>query len=145
MNIRGSAVGVDDEATGYIYILRSLKQEPSVQRIKNLFKIGFSTKPTQDRIRNAERESTYLYGPVSIVGEWKCFNMNVQKFESMLHRIFSESRLDIEMTAPNGDCFNPREWFVVPQDVIEQTIELILSEQVLYYRYDKEQERLVIM
>ncbi|MDC1106377.1 GIY-YIG nuclease family protein, partial [Prolixibacteraceae bacterium] len=104
MNIRGSAVGVDDEATGYIYVLRSLKQEPSVQRIKNLFKIGFSTKPTQDRIRNAERESTYLYGPVSIVGEWKCFNMNVQKFESLLHRIFSESRLDIEMTAPNGDC-----------------------------------------
>ncbi|QZT36908.1 hypothetical protein K5X82_16980 [Halosquirtibacter xylanolyticus] len=34
---------------------------------------------------------------------------------------------------------------LTPQDVIEQTIELILSEQVLYYRYDKEQERLVIM
>lgn len=145
MNIRGSAVGHDDKPTGYIYVLRSLKLSPDVQGIKNLFKIGFSTKPTQERIKNAEKESTYLYGPVTIVGEWKCFNMNVQKFESILHRIFSKSRLDIEMISPEGEQFYPREWFVVPQDVIEQVISLIVSEQIVYYRYDHDQEKLVIL
>lgn len=36
-------ITADDHATGYIYILRSLSEDPQIKGIKDLFKIGFSS------------------------------------------------------------------------------------------------------
>ncbi|MBP9772812.1 MAG: GIY-YIG nuclease family protein, partial [Candidatus Pacebacteria bacterium] len=40
------------------------------------FKIGFSSTSIEDRIRNAEKDHTYLMAPVLIVSTYRCFNMN---------------------------------------------------------------------
>jgi len=37
----------------------------------------------------------------------------------------------------------PREWFIVPLDVIEQAITLIISGEVINYKYDKENEVII--
>lgn len=41
-----------------------------------------------------------------------------------------------------GQRLNPREWFVVPFDVIEETIQLILNENIVNYQYDVESKQL---
>ncbi|MHC1575616.1 MAG: sugar phosphate isomerase/epimerase family protein [Candidatus Methanogasteraceae archaeon] len=36
----------------------------------------------------------------------------------------------------NGNRHTPREWFIVPLEAIEEAIEFIISEEIVYYRYD---------
>jgi hypothetical protein len=44
-----------DSETGYIYVLKSLSENPRIANTKNLFKIGFSTTSVEERIKNAEK------------------------------------------------------------------------------------------
>jgi len=128
----------DDKETGYIYVLRSLSESPQIMAIRNLFKIGFSTTAVEQRIQNAENDPTYLMAPVLVVSTYKCFNMNPQKFERLIHRFFNESCLDLEITDKSGNKYMPKEWFIAPISVIEKTIELIISGEIINYSYNKE-------
>ena len=42
--------------------------------IQNLYKIGYSSIPVEERIKSAEQEPTYLMAPVKIVTTFKCYN-----------------------------------------------------------------------
>jgi hypothetical protein len=132
-----------DSETGYIYVLKSLSENPRIATTKNLFKIGFSTTSVEDRIKNAEQDPTYLMAPVSIVATYRCFNMNPQRFERLIHRFFSDSCLDIEVTDNNGKNYVPREWFIAPIMVIGKVIELIIKGEIVNYSYDKTTESIV--
>lgn len=126
-----------DSETGYIYILKSLSDNPKITSTKNLFKIGFSTTSVEDRIKNAQQDPTYLMAPVSIVATYKCFNMNPQRFERLIHRFFGNSCLDIEIVDNSGKKYIPKEWFVAPILVIEEAINLIIKGEIINYSYDK--------
>ena len=127
----------------HIYILKSKSQKEEISCIDNLYKIGYSSTSVQDRIRNAENEPTYLMAPVKIESSWMCYNMNSQKFESLIHRFFGHTSLEIDVYDNNGIRRNPREWFIVPLKVIEQAIILLISGDIVNYRYDKENEVIV--
>ena len=43
-----------------------------------------------------------------------------------------------------GQRLNPREWFVVPFEAIEQAIQLILNENIIHYEYDPSQEKVIL-
>ena len=131
-----------DSETGYIYVLKSLSENPRIANIKNLFKIGFSTTSVEDRIKNAEQDPTYLMAPVSIVATYRCFNMNPQRFERLVHRFFSESCLDLEITDKDGKNYIPKEWFIAPIMVIDNAIELILKGEIINYIYDSETQKI---
>lgn len=126
-----------DSETGYIYVLKSLSNNPRIASTKNLFKIGFSTTSVEDRIKNAQQDPTYLMAPVSVVATYRCFNMNPQRFERLIHRFFSDSCLDIEITDNNGKNYTPKEWFIAPIMVIGNVIELIIKGEIVNYSYDK--------
>ena len=126
-----------DSETGFVYVLKSLSDNPRISNTKNLFKIGFSTTSVEERIKNAEQDPTYLMAPVSIVAIYRCFNMNPQRFERLIHRFFSDSCLDIEVTDINGKGYVPKEWFIAPIAVIENVIELIITGEIINYSYDK--------
>lgn len=132
-----------DSETGYIYVLKSLSDNPKIAITKNLFKIGFSTTSVEERIKNAQQDPTYLMAPVSIVATYRCFNMNPQRFERLIHRFFSGSCLDIEITDNNGNNYTPKEWFIVPILVIGNVIELIIKGEIVNYSYDKDTESIV--
>ncbi len=61
------SISNDDEQTGCIYILKSLSQNPLIQKIKDLYKVGFSKSSMEQRIKNAEHDPTYLQAPVKII------------------------------------------------------------------------------
>ncbi|MBW4018025.1 GIY-YIG nuclease family protein [Moraxella osloensis] len=133
----------EDESLGWIYILKSKSQRPEIKDIKNLYKIGFSSTPVEERIKNAKNEATYLYADVAIVETYQIYNLNAKKFEQLIHRVFATACLDIEFDTKDNLRVNPREWFIVPKNVIEEAIKLIVSGEVVNYRFDKELQILV--
>lgn len=126
-----------DRITGRIYVVRSLSPQAEIARLDGqLFKIGFTTGTLEDRIRNAGDDPTFLMGAVRPVRSYDVVNLNVNKFETLLHRFFSEARLDIEIMDRFGKPFRPQEWFLLPLSIIEQAIPLFIDGTILRYRYD---------
>jgi len=109
-----------------------------------LYKIGFSTIPLSERIKNAKNEATYLYADVIKVSSYACYNRNADKLEQLLHRFFAEACLNVDVEIIRGKRITPREWFVVPVEEIERAIELILNEQIVNYKYDREIEKIIL-
>jgi len=81
----------EDQETGYIYVVKSLSNKQEIKSIKNLYKIGFSKIPVEERLKNAVLEPTYLMATVEIIAIFRCFNMNPQKFEQLLHQFFGSA------------------------------------------------------
>lgn len=128
----------EDKATGYIYVLQSRSKDEKIKSIRNLYKIGYSETTVKSRIKNAANEPTYLMAPVKIVAEFKTYNMNTQKFEDLLHKFLGECQISIDVFDNNGSRHTPREWFQVPYEVIEQAVKLIITGEVVNYKYDRE-------
>lgn len=133
----------EDEETGYIYVLKSLSDKTEIKSINNLFKIGFSKTPVEDRIKNATKEPTYLMAPVSIITAYRCYNLNPQKMEMLLHTFFGKSCLNIDIFDAEGKRYTPREWFIAPLEIIEQAITLIINGEIIYYNYDMEKQEIL--
>jgi Asp-tRNA(Asn)/Glu-tRNA(Gln) amidotransferase C subunit len=129
-------VNEEDLKTGWIYILKSKSTNKDIASIKNLYKIGYSTIPVQERIKNASKEPTYLMADVQIVNAYKIYNLSAQKFEHLVHRFFAEVCLNIDIKDVKGRRITPREWFVVPFTIIEKVISLIETGEIVKYKYD---------
>jgi len=132
----------EDLQTGWIYVLKSKSTNAELSNIENLYKIGFASNSVDDRIKNAKNEATYLFADVKKIATYKVYNRNADKLESLLHRFFASACLDIDLFNEKGQRLNPREWFVVPFEVIEESIQLILNESIVNYEYDTETERI---
>ncbi|MDA0344962.1 MAG: GIY-YIG nuclease family protein [Proteobacteria bacterium] len=133
----------EDEETGYIYILKSLSDNPEIKGIDNLYKIGFSRTPVEERIKNAEQEPTYLLAPVAIVTTFRCYNMNPQKLEKLLHQFFGSACLNVDIFDHNRKRYTPREWFVAPLEIIEQAIHFLLSGEIVDYKYKPDTHEII--
>jgi hypothetical protein len=131
--------------TGHIYIVRSLSPLPEITRLDgNLFKIGFTSGEFEDRIRNAKDDPTFLMAPVYPVKVYKTINMNANKFEGLMHRFFSDARLNIEVKDRFGKYIKPREWFLLPLELIEEAIEKFLDGSIINYQYDHKTCKLIL-
>ena len=139
----GPDILTDDEISGYIYVLRSQSSDPKIAEIADLHKIGFSRGPVEKRIKNAAKSPTYLMAPVEVVATYRIYNTRVSALENLLHRVFADVRLDLTQVDKNGRNYDPSEWFVVPRKIIDQAIELIISGEIVHYRYDATNRRLV--
>ena len=139
-----STVNEEDIEAGYIYILKSKSEKPEIKEIQNLYKIGFSKITVEERIKNANQQPTYLMADVRIVMAYKCYNMNPQKFEQLIHNFFGSACLNVDVFDGQGKRFTPREWFVAPLNVIEQVVHLIMNGEVVKYRYDGDKEEIVV-
>lgn len=126
----------EDIQSGWIYVLKTKSTNSQIVNIKDLYKVGFASNSVDERIKNAKHEATYLYADVQKVATYKVYNRNADKLESLLHRFFANACLDIDLFNEKGQRLNPREWFVVPFEVIEETIQLILNENIVNYEYD---------
>jgi hypothetical protein len=134
--VNSGLVKEEDIQTGWIYVLKSKSIDSKISNIKDLYKIGFSSTSVDDRIKNAKNEATYLFADVKKIATYGVYNRNADKLEGLLHRFFATACLDIEFTSDKGQRINPREWFVVPFEVIEEAIQLILNSSIVNYKFD---------
>lgn len=132
----------DDKESGWIYVLKSKSTHSEISKLKNLYKIGFSTVPVQKRVLNARNEATYLNAAVEVIATFKCVNVNTQKFENLIHRFFNQAQLQIDIYDKNKNRITPREWFVVPYPIIERAIGLFNTGEIINYHYDFQNEKI---
>jgi len=140
--VNSGLVNEEDIQSGWIYVLKTKSTKKELVGMKDLYKIGFASGSVEDRIKNAKNEATYLFADVQKVATYKVYNRNADKLEALLHRFFAKACLDIDLFNEKGQRLNPREWFVVPFEVIEETIQLILNENIVNYEYDTETKRI---
>ena len=126
----------DDKASGFIYVLRSLSEHPDVKAVPNLYKIGLARRSIEARIQNASNEPTYLMAPVALVSKFQCYNVNLPKLENLLHRFFDHATAKVQVTDAQGNYHTPKEWFSVPIETIETAVRLLISGEIVNYRYD---------
>ncbi len=125
-----------DRRTGFIYIVKTLSQHPVLKQFPHLYKIGYTEQTVDERIRNAERDIAFLEGPVQKVTEFECFNMNPQRFESLVHAFLAAQRLNVDLIGKDGKHYRPREWFAVSLEVAREVINRIIDGSITQYRMD---------
>ena len=126
-----------DQETGTIYVLRSKSDHPLIKEHRDVIhKIGVTNGNIERRIGNAKLDPTFLMADVEIVATYELSNINRTKLENLIHRFFEPAKLDIEIMDRFGNPIVPREWFLVPLFVIDETIEKIRDGSIVNYRYD---------
>lgn len=132
-----------DIIKGYIYVLKSLSEDEKINTVKDLYKIGFSTTPVATRIKDAEKDPTYLMAPVKVVDSYILTGeYNPQKIEHFLHRIFADAALDLTIIDASGREYRPKEWYSVPLPVVEQAVNLLQNGDIVNYHYDHIEQRI---
>ena len=121
---------------GEIYVLRSLSQDPQVQAIPDLHKIGFTRTSTAKRIIQASEQRTYLNAPVEIVATYAVDARVASNIESVLHRFFSAAQMNVTYERDGEKVAVAREWFSVPRAVIDEAVQLLSSGTITNYEFD---------
>lgn len=134
----------NDIATGTIYVLRSLSSHPFVAEHRELIhKIGVTGGKVAARIAGANKDATYLLADVEVVASYKLHNLNRTRLENIFHRLFGAAQLDLTIEDRFGHPVKPREWFLVPLQVIDEAVERIRDGSITKATYDLQTARLV--
>ncbi|MCX5963049.1 MAG: GIY-YIG nuclease family protein [Cyanobacteria bacterium] len=127
----------DDLQTGCIYVLRSKSEHPFIAENRSIIhKIGVTGGDVKSRVANAKKDPTYLLADVEIVVTFKLVNINRKRLEALLQKFFGSARLELELNDRFGNPVKPKEWFLVPLEVIEEVIEKIKEGTIEQVRYD---------
>ena len=138
----GDAPEPDDLETGTIYVLRSLSSHPFVAEHRELIhKIGVTGGRVEARIAGAENDATYLLADVEVVATYKLHNLNRSKLEHIFHRLFGAAQLDLTIEDRFGHPVKPREWFLVPLQVIDEAVQRIRDGSITELVYDPKTAR----
>ena len=134
----------DDIGTGTIYVLRSRSNHPYVVEHRELIhKIGVTGGSVETRIAGAEKDATYLLAGVEVVATYKLHNLNRTSLEHIFHRLFGAVQIDLTIEDRFGNPVKPREWFLVPLQVIDDAVQRILDGSIVNVVYDTKSARLV--
>lgn len=134
-----------DLESGTIYVLRSKSNHPTIAEHRDLIhKIGVTGGSIEARIANAAKDTTYLLAGVEIIASYDLFNINRAKLEALIHRIFSAAQVDLTIQDRFGNSVKPREWFLVPLEVIDEAVNRIQDGSITRYIYDPQQALLVL-
>lgn len=133
-----------DQATGTLYVLRSLSDHPYIQQHRDLIhKIGITGNDVQKRLANAPKEATFLCAEVKIVQTYTLYNINRIRMENFIHKFLAPAQLQITIKDRFGNPFTPREWFMVPLFVIDEIVERLTNNTLEEYHYDPQKAALV--
>ncbi len=133
----------DDTFSGTLYVLRSKSDHPQIGELRDtLHKIGITSGDVEKRIANAREEPTFLMADVEVVATYKLYNIDRYRLEHLLHRFFDNARLDVEIQDRFGRALRPREWFLVPLDVIDEAVQHMLDGTITEYAYDPSEAKL---
>jgi hypothetical protein len=126
-----------DTQTGMIYVVKSLSSDPEIRKLDGLLhKIGFTAGRMEVRIQNAKDDPTFLMAAVHPVATYTLYNIDRVKLEHLLHTFFSEVRLNLEITDRFGKKIKPREWFLLPPEVIAEAVSRLKDGSIVNFQYD---------
>lgn len=142
----GNEAEPDDMESGTIYVLRSKSNHPFVVEHRELIhKIGVTGGKVEVRIAGANRDSTYLLADVEVVATYKLHNLNRTRLENIFHRLFGAAQLELTIEDRFGNPVKPREWFLVPLQLIDEAVQRILNGSITDVVYDPNTARLIVI
>ncbi len=128
--------------SGFVYVARSLSEDPEVRAIPDLYKIGFTTGSAEERVADAIGSATFLDAPVELVDTFELPRSIAGKVEALLHRFFAPARVDAWFEREGLPVADALEWFSVPREAIAKAMKLIESEGIKSYEYDPDERRI---
>ncbi len=133
-----------DIESGTIYVLQSKSNHPYVVANRTLVhKIGVTGGDVKKRIANAKDDPTFMLAEVEVVATYKLSNINRVRLEGLIHKFFETAQIDIEIKDRFNKPTRPREWFLLPIFIIDELVEKIKAEQIVRFRYDASQGKIV--
>ena len=123
--------------------MTTTSNNPTLKAIPNLVKIGYTEHTVEKRTKNAVRDTAFLEAPVKILAVMDCYNLNPNKFESLIHGFLYAQRLKVTLTGKDGKAYHPQEWFSVPLDIVREVIKRIIDGSIVNYRMDNTTTALV--
>jgi hypothetical protein len=125
-----------DGQTGYVYVLRSLSDDPQVTGVPDLHKIGFTTLTMAQRTSGAKKHTTFLGAGVKEVATYEMPASMARGVEKLLHRFFGAARVEAWFEQRGVTTAEINEWFSVPLEQVDKAIELLQAESIENYEYD---------
>jgi hypothetical protein len=120
------------DVRGTVYMVESLSSDPNIVALKGrLYKIGFTTQPIEKRLVEVEKDPTFRCAKVKLRATFET-NFSPRKLEQLLHQFFAHANLQVEVVL--GRPVVPKEWFVVPLNLVEEAVTRILDRSILNYR-----------
>ncbi len=138
-----NSISYKDKRAGQIYFVTTKSENPDLRKIPNLVKIGYTESTVEERTKNAERDTAFLEAPVKILASMECYNLNPNKFETLIHGFLHAQRLKMTLIGKDGKSYHPKEWFSVPLDTAREVVKRIIDGTIVYYRMDNTTGRLV--
>ena len=133
----GNEIREGDSESGTIYVLRSKSDHPTIAANRDIIhKIGVTGSKVETRISNAKLDATFLLADVEVVARYELYNINRAKLENLLHRFFSNARLDIQIHDRFGNPVKPQEWFIVPLQAIDDVVQALKEGTLEDLKYD---------
>jgi hypothetical protein len=134
-----------DFSSGRIYILKSKAENPEIKKYREvLHKIGGTGSDIKRRIANAPNDPTFLMAEVEIVDSYELYNINLTRFEKIIHKFFEPAKLDIQIIDRFGQPVIPKEWFLVPLFIIHEAVERIRNGTIEDYFYDVSKAQIML-
>lgn len=138
-----SEVRANDIRKGCVYIATTLSEHPSLTGMKNLYKVGVTTGRPERRVKQARLDPTFLLAPAKLVKTYTIYNADPKKVESILHSFLADVSLGIELKDRFGNAIKPREWFIAPLDVIDETIKKLMEGTISEFQYDRVRQMII--
>lgn len=133
----GSELEECDVDTGTIYVLRSHSDHPFIKEHRDLVhKIGVTGGDVAKRISGAKLDPTYLMSDVEVVATYKLARINCKKLERLFHQFFETAKLELTLYDRFDNPVKPREWFLVPLELIDEAVQRFRDGSIVNYRYD---------
>ena len=135
-----------DEATfsGLVYVCRSNSNNPEIAANRDIIhKIGVTKNSIEQRMANVENDPTFLLASVEVVATFQLYSVDRNKVEKLLHKFFEDVRLNVEIRDRFNKPVEPREWFMVPFECIDETVSRIIDGSIVNYYYDASSAKLV--
>lgn len=121
---------------GYIYVAKLVELKAELAQFSQLHKIGFTTESVEERLKNCEKDIAFLESKVKKVLSFACYNHDPHKLETLLHGFFAARRLQLSLISQDGKHYQPKEWFDVGLETIQQAVLRILDGTIGEYRLD---------
>ena len=121
-----------------------MSEHPFIAENRNIIhKIGVTGGDLKSRIANASTDPTFLLSGVNIVATYKLAGIDRHKLETLIHRIFACAQLELALMDRFGKPVKPREWFVVPLQVINEAMDRIRDGSITKVIYDPKSASLI--
>lgn len=137
--------GADTPVTGCIYVARTLSDDPALASLRDhMLKVGSTTGPAAERVAGAVNDPTFLLARAQIVAEYQTRGVHPNKIEGLIHRFFARACINVQIPDRFGRKVDPREWFFVSPEAVDQAMRLIATRKLHLYAYDVGEDRLIL-